>query len=348
VTTSPPAVLPATEGTAEESRRFRGREYAGIALFVVVVGIAGPLAGQTRSTQFLVDLWLVYSIAGLGFYWIFGLAGRFAFCQTFMMALGGYVSAWVGKQLGGGAFLLAAAAGTLAAVAVAVVLGLAVRKAQHFYFAIATFAVSQIGTAVFAGATAFTGTNGQAVGIPPIEVLGLELVRDGEVFWFFLLLLAACLLLAAWIERSPLRRDAIAARDNPQVAELAGVRSVRVQVTLFALGSGLGGLAGALVGHWQGVIATDSFGIDLAIGLFLMLLLGGANSIWGPIVGAAVYVALPHLLSGAEAYGPVLYGGLLLVVVLLAPQGVVGAVGSLARRWPARRSAGREATDARR
>lgn len=328
---------PAAATAEQRPRALQGRQYLGICAFVVLVALVGPLIGSTRSAQFLVNLWLVYAVAGLGFYWIFGLAGRFAFCQTFMMALGGYVSAFVSRTLGGEAFLLAIAAGTVAAAVVATVLGLAVRKAQHFYFAIATFAVSQIGTAVFTQATSFTGTNGQAVGIPPIEIAGLQLVQDGAIFWFFLAVLTLALLLAVWIERSPMRRNAIAARDNRVVADLAGVRSTRVQVTLFALGSGLGGLAGALVGHWQGVIATDSFGLDLAIGLFLMLLLGGVSSPWGPVIGAAVFVALPHLLSGAEAYGPILYGVLLLVVVLAMPQGIVGGVRQLVGRARQRR-----------
>ncbi|MFC5950379.1 branched-chain amino acid ABC transporter permease [Pseudonocardia lutea] len=324
--------MTATLNRPTAPRALQGRQYLTVGAFVVLVGVLGPLVGATRSAQFLVNLWLVYAVAGLGFYWIFGLAGRFAFCQTFMMALGGYVSAFVSRMLGPQAFLLSVAAGTLAAAVVATVLGLAVRKAQHFYFAIATFAVAQIGTAVFSQATGFTGTNGQAVGIPPITLGGLELVQDREVFWFFLAVLGLALLLAVWIERSPLRRAAVAARDNRLVADLAGVRSSRVQVTLFALGSALGGLAGALVGHWQGVIATDSFGIDLAIGLFLMLLLGGVSSPWGPVIGAAVFVALPHLLSGTEAYGPILYGVLLLVVVLVMPQGIVGGIRSLVRR----------------
>jgi branched-chain amino acid transport system permease protein len=304
---------------------YRNRHFPAIVVFVAVVALAGPAVATSRSNQFLVNLWLVYSIAGLGFYLVFGLAGRFAFCQTFMMALGGYTSAWVTRTGGGHSFLLGVTAAVVVTALAAAVVGVLVRKAQHFYFAIATFAVTQVGTIVFQQATGFTGANGQAVGIPPASLFGHEFVQDGEVFWLFLGVLTACLLLTACIERSPLRREAIAARENGLVASLGGVGVQRVQLVLFVLGSALGGLSGSLIGHWQGVIGTDSFGIDLSIGIFLMLLLGGIDSIWGALVGAAVYVALPRLLSGIEQYSAIAYGVLLLIVVLAVPGGIAAA-----------------------
>jgi branched-chain amino acid transport system permease protein len=342
--TASPATVGEPAGTARPPE-YRRRHLTAIAVFVVLTAVAGPLVGSTRSSQFLVNLWLVYSVAAVGFYWVFGLAGKFAFCQTFMMALGGYVSAWVTRSLGEGSFLVGMAAAIVSTAVVAGVVGLLVRRAQHFYFAIATFAVTQIGMTIFAHADAFTGPNGQTVGIEPASLFGFEFLRDESVFWLFLGVLTLCLVLAAFIERSPMRRDAIAARDNRTVAELAGVRATRVHVVLFMLGSALGGVSGALVGHWQGVIGADSFGIDLAIGLFLILLLGGQDSIWGPVIGSAIFVALPTLLSGIEAYGPIVYGVLLLVVVLALPRGIAGSVrvhlwpriAAAANRWTRRK-----------
>ncbi len=149
-------------------------------------------------------------------------------------------------------------------------------------------------------------------------------MKDKDVFWLFFGALIVVLLLGVMIERSPLRRDAISGRDNLLVARLAGVPTGRNQLTLFVLGSAMGGLSGALIGHWQGVVSADTFGIDLAIGIFLMLFLGGVGSMWGPVLGGAFYVAIPQLLSGIQRYNTVVYGGLLLIVVMLLPQGLVG------------------------
>jgi branched-chain amino acid transport system permease protein len=330
---------------------YRRRHFPAILVFLVAVAVVGPAIGTSRSNQFLVNLWLVYSVSALGFYLIFGLAGRFAFCQTFMMAMGGYTSAWV-THGGERPFLLGVAAAIAVTALLAGVIGLLVRRAQHFYFAIATFAVTEIGVIVFQRAEGFTGPNGQTVGIDPPALFGQRFVKDDETFWLFLGILVACLALAACIERSPMRREAIAARENGLVASLSGVAVDRIQLALLMLGSALGGLSGALIGHWQGAIGTDSFGIDLAIGLFLILLLGGIDSIWGPVIGSAVFVALPRLLSDAEQYSSIVYGLILLVVVLALPGGIAAEArrfgGILYGRVQSRRGgkAGEEASHA--
>jgi branched-chain amino acid transport system permease protein len=311
---------------------YRRHHFLAIGAFVVLAALIVPQAATSRSAEFLVNLWLVYSIAVLGFYLVFGLGGRFAFCQTFMMAFGGYTSAWITRGEDGQPFWVGALSAMVVTALVAGVVGVLVRKAQHFYFAIATFAVTQIGMVVFQRSEGFTGPHGQAVGIEPPELFGYEFVRDGQVFWLFLGILAVCMLLTACVERSPMRREAIAARDNGLVAGLSGVGVTRIQLVLFMLGSALGGLSGSLIGHWQGVIGTESFHIDLAIGIFLMMLLGGINSMWGPLIGAAVFVGLPRVLSGIEEYSSIVYGLLLLVVVLLLPNGIAEAVRNLSSR----------------
>ena len=295
-------------------------------IFLVLVALIAPEVATSRSDQFLVNLWLVYCITGIGFYWVFGLAGKFAFCQTFMMALGGFTSAWLTRADGPDQPFIVGALGAIAATClVAFLLGTSVRRAQHFYFAIATLALESIGHTVFKEWTAFTGPNGTTVGVRPASLAGREFLLEDEVFWLFLGALAVVLVLACMIERSPLRREAVASRDNLLVANVAGVRASRHQLVLLVLGSGMGGLSGSLIAHWNGVIGIDSFGIDLAIGIFLMLLLGGSGSMWGPVLGAAFYVAVPDLLSGIERYSAMVYGLVLLVVVIAMPEGLVGA-----------------------
>ena len=296
-------------------------------LFLVAVALIAPEIAQSRSDQFLVNLWLVYCITGIGFYWVFGLAGKFAFCQTFMMALGGFMSAFLTRPDGMDQPFLVGVAGAIGITCVvALLLGLSVRRAQHFYFAIATLALESIGHTVFKEWTDFTGPNGTTVGVVPAKIGGTEFLLETEVFWLFLGALAIVLLLASMIERSPMRREAVAARDNLLVANVAGVRADRHQLMLLVMGSGLGGLSGALIAHWNGVIGIDSFGIDLAIGIFLMLLLGGSGSMWGPVLGAAFYVLVPDLLSDIERYSAMVYGLVLLAVVIAMPDGLVGTI----------------------
>jgi branched-chain amino acid transport system permease protein len=282
--------------------------------------VFGDIASQHRA-----NLWLAYAIAAVGFYWVFGLAGRFAFCQTFMMALGGFTSAWVTRSLGDQWYLLGLGAAMAATAALAAVVGLATARAKDFYFAVATLAVTEIGAVVLKQTTSFSGPNGTLVGVSIPRVGSTEILSEQDTFWWFLAVATVVMVVAAFVERSPLAREATAARLNATVAASAGVPTTRVGLVLFALGSAMGGLSGALIAHWTGSMSTESFGIQLAIGIFTMLILGGIGSAWGPVVGAAIYVVVPVALRSLERWQLPVYGVILLVAIIALPQGIVGA-----------------------
>ena len=317
---------------------YRERKFTTWVVLFALIAIVTPNVFTGQADQLSLNVWLCYAIAGVGFYWVFGLAGRFAFCQTFMMAMGGYVSAWITLKLGPGWFLV----GVLGAMAVtgliAVAVGLILSRAQEFYFAIGTLAVSEVGAVVLTHTTSFSGADGSTVAIAPPEIFGYVFESYLQMFWLSLVVLAFVVLVAILLERSPVRRDAIAGRENAMVARSAGVPVVRVQVLLFGFGSMLGGLSGALLGAINSTVDVNSFGTDLAIGIFLMLFIGGVGSVWGPIVGAAFYVAIPQVLSGLSQYENIVYGALLLVVIILFPEGIVGALRSVTSKLRGRNS----------
>ena len=317
---------------------YRERKFTTWVVLFALIAIVTPNVFTGQADQLSLNVWLCYAIAGVGFYWVFGLAGRFAFCQTFMMAMGGYVSAWITLKLGPGWFLV----GVLGAMAVtgliAVAVGLILSRAQEFYFAIGTLAVSEVGAVVLTHTTSFSGADGSTVAIAPPEIFGYVFESYLQMFWLSLVVLAFVVLVAILLERSPVRRDAIAGRENAMVARSAGVPVVRVQVLLFGFGSMLGGLSGALLGAINSTVDVNSFGTDLAIGIFLMLFIGGVGSVWGPIVGAAFYVAIPQVLSGLSQYENIVYGALLLVVIILFPEGIVGALRSMTSKLRGRNS----------
>lgn len=300
-------------------------QYLAVIVFLAATALAAPRLVTSAEGSNLLDLWLIYSLAGIGFYWIFGLGGRFAFCQTTMMAVGAYASAYATGH--GRPFWQSALIGACAAGAVAAVVGLALARAQHFAFAIGTLAVSQIGLVVFSRTSDFTGVNGQVTGLPYASLFGHTFDSDRSAFWLFLGALGAALLLGVFLERSPLGREAVAARDGETVARTAGIAVRRLHLTLYVLGSVAGGLSGALLANWQGFVGVDQFGLDLGIGIFLMVILGGAGSIWGPVLGAGFYVWAPRLLSDFQEYQGVVYGALLLVMIMVAPEGLIGLAG---------------------
>lgn len=339
--------MSASEGasTTPSGRAVDGRRgLLAVALFVAAVALVMPRVFRGEFSTSLVNVWLISSIAAVGFYVILGLGGRFAFCQTLMMAIGAYGAAWMSEDLG---FVVRVAGGVVITVIVATIFAVIVQRAEAFLFAIATLAFTQIGLVVFRQWTSFTGPNGTVTNLPFPEVAGVTFTTQSEMFRLLLVVMAIVLVLVALIEAAPLRRDTIAQQDQAVVATLMGVPARRIQIMLFVVGSAIGGLAGALYAFWQGSVGTDSFGVELAIGLFLMVILGGLRSMWGAVIGAAVFVWLPEVLGGIGKYREIVYGLLLVVTVVTMPDGLLGlgdrlrrsrAVQRLTSRMAARRA----------
>jgi ABC-type branched-subunit amino acid transport system ATPase component len=115
---------------------------------------------------------------------------------------------------------------------------------------------------------------------------------------------------------------------------------------MFVLGSGIGAFVGSLWAHGRGYVTPDLFSIELGLGIFVMLIVGGVDSLWGPVLGAAFYVWVPHILLRLDIdilgnpirdYNQILYGATLLLVMIFAPSGIIGAfryVGGRLRHRP--------------
>jgi branched-chain amino acid transport system permease protein len=302
---------------------FRQRQYLQLIGFAVIAAVlVETYGGSSPLNQFNLQLWFTYSIAAIGFYWVFGLAGRFAFCTTLMMGLGGYLSAFVtvrGWPVISG-LLIAAVGASILALAADFLLG----RASSLFFGIGTLALYEIGSQIFNYWTAFTGPSGMTTGLPPLSFFGFTPDPGGETSLAVLAILCLVLLFTIWIARSPLQRLVIAARDIPVPASVAGVRLQYLGTTFFMLASAAAGLSGALIGHLTGTVSTSSFGLSLAIGIFLMLILGGPKSMWGTVLGAAFYVFVPLQLTFLTNYESIVYGLLLLAALVALPDGIVG------------------------
>jgi ABC-type branched-subunit amino acid transport system ATPase component/ABC-type branched-subunit amino acid transport system permease subunit len=228
------------------------------------------------------------------------------------------------------------------------------RRASEFYLAIATLGLSEILLEVIRRWTDFSGALGgdTTAGIRPITIFGFEFTAGNgyRIFWVWLAALALVMLLAVFIARSPLQREVIAGRDQHLVAANLGVPTLKRRVTMFVLGSAIAAAAGAVFVHTKGFANADSFDINLGLGIFVMLILGGLDSRWGPVVGAAFYVFIPQWLQGgvlgisgptltvhvfgqdhrAGDFRDIFFGVLLVLTMIVFPEGLVG-VGRLAR-----------------
>ncbi|MEO3855857.1 branched-chain amino acid ABC transporter permease [Acrocarpospora sp. B8E8] len=298
---------------------------------VTVIAILVPFlfGGDTYAID-LLNSALIHAMLVLGFYWCFTLGGRFTFGVFAVYAAGAYISVWAANQLGG--FWAGLIVATLATAALGCLMQLLFARSSLIFFAIVTMAVGGLLLIVFREWTAFTGGYEGLSEIAVPSVFGFTLDSHDSIYYLVLGVLVLFLLATALFLRSPAARDLTMARDKGPVAAVAGLRPKHLQLVAFGVGSGMQGAAGSLYAHSTGYFSLEAFNIDVSLLVLLMLLLGGMNSMYGPVIGAVVLVYLPELLREVQDYADFVYGVAVLVIVVAFPSGIAGLRQTVERR----------------
>ena len=252
-----------------------------------------------------------------------------AYASTILMMRGGY-SFWITLWV----------AGVMAAVWAVPIGGLALRVSGPYYFLI-TFAFSEVVRLIFNNFFAewFGGPSG-LVQIPkpdPLHLPGVQLTFVGKVELYYLmcalLLLAAAVLVRLDYSRFGLTGNAI--RQGDVLAETLGVWVFRYKLTAFVLGSFMAGIAGAFFAHSHQVLHSSDFGLEPMVLLVVFTVIGGTGSVWGPVVGTVVLTIASEFMREFHYYEILVYGSVLILTMLLLPEGLIslpGKLGSLVRR----------------
>ena len=258
-----------------------------------------------------------------------------AYASTLLVMRGGY-SFWIAMWVAG-----------LVALLCALPIGsLALRVSGPYYFLI-TFAFSEVVRLIFNNFFVgwFGGPSG-LVQIPqpdPIRMPGLQLAFAGKVELYYLMcalfLVAAAVLVRLDYSRFGLITNAI--RQSDLLAETLGVRVFRCKLTAFALGSFMAGITGAFFAHSHQVLHSSDFGLEPMVLLVVFTVIGGAGSVWGPVVGTVVLTVVSELMREFHHYETLVYGAVLILIMLLMPEGLISLPGKLDRLL--RRGGGGEA-----
>jgi ABC-type branched-subunit amino acid transport system ATPase component/ABC-type branched-subunit amino acid transport system permease subunit len=345
-----PSPMPTRTSLLPRPPAMRGSPYLWLGLVLLVLGLTRQFGSFGLGDADLINRWLFYTVLVVGFYFIFGVSGQFAFSQAAFAAVGGYTSAWATRTevWGTDTFWVGVITGVVVTCVIAVVFAYLMRRAGEFYLAIATLGLSEILLEILRKWVDFSGAAGDTTGgIKPIDYWwGHEInqLNGYAIFWVWFIALGLVMLLAIWLERSPVQRETIAMRDQPQVAASLGVPTLKHRIMIFVLGSAVASVAGSLFVHTKGFANPDDFNINLGIAVFVVLILGGLDSKWGALIGAAFYVFVPQWLQGGifgisgldftfKAFGQehrfgdfreIFFGSLLVIVMIAFPEGLVG------------------------
>ena len=237
------------------------------------------------------------------------VAGQLNLGVAGFMATGAYISAYLTNAL---AWLPVPAA--LAAMALTALLGLVVAfpilRTRGIYLALATFAFGQVVQAIILNLDVVGGASGYPVAahlaFPAIAVIA------GLVFVAIFLLF-----------HTRFGISVTAVSDDELVADQMGLSVRWLQTAAFTIGSAVAGLAGALHAHHFSYIEAQGFNVLLSIYVVLYVLLGGTQTIYGPLLGAAVFTLLPEVLRGSAQWRYVIFALVILALMTWRPQGVV-------------------------
>ena len=139
------------------------------------------------------------------------------------------------------------------------------------------------------------------------------------------------------LSRTPLQRILDATREDELVARSLGINTVYVKVIAFGTGAALAAVAGGLYAHYMYVINPEHFGILVSVYVVLYVIMGGVNNMWGPPLGAAVMTLLPEMIRGLQAWRPIVFGVVIVVLLLVRPEGLLPFRSATARAKDARR-----------
>jgi branched-chain amino acid transport system permease protein len=224
-------------------------------------------------------------------------------------AIGGYASAYLSNNASLPA-LAAIPLGALAAGAVALAVAVPVLRTRGIYLALATFALGEIVRAAILNLEVVGG----AAGYPVTAFLRFPTVAA----------FAVAVTILVWLLFGTRFGIAITAvHDDERAADLMGLNVRAFQVAAFVLGSVLAGIGGGLYAHHFSYIEAQYFNISLSISIVLFVLFGGTQSVIGPLVGAAAFTLIPELLRGSAQWRYVLFAAIVILVMVVRPQGIV-------------------------
>jgi branched-chain amino acid transport system permease protein len=290
-----------------------------------------PYLGFTPTT---INRILVWGLFGIGFDILFGFTGLLSFGQGAFFGSGGMVAAYLLTILGFPYVTMAIVIGMIAAAAIGYLVGLIALRRTGIYFAMITVAIGEVFYFVeFNPLSAYTGGENGLPGVPaPSLYLGFTTINFNSdkslyaylAFWFFI-----GMVVALRIVRSPVGAVLRAIRDNPLRAAAVGHNIHGYKLTAFVVAAAYAGFAGGLLGVMQGFMPPDAFTFETSGQLVMQTAIGGAGTLFGPLLGATVWLFLSDLLQTTLHIGAtwkLVLGVIFVLLVCFLRRGLIGGI----------------------
>ncbi|MBZ9810320.1 branched-chain amino acid ABC transporter ATP-binding protein/permease [Mesorhizobium sp. BR1-1-9] len=301
------------------------------ALALVLAPFVLPHLGFSPST---INRILIWGLFGIGFDILFGYTGLLSFGQSAFYGTGGMFAAYLLTETGFSYVMAAIVMGAVVSGVVGYVIGLIALRRTGIYFAMITVAIAEVFFFVeFNPLSAFTGGENGLPGVPtPVVNLGftaLEFNTDWTMYTFLAFWYFVGIVVALRIVRSPVGAILSAIRDNPLRAAALGHDVHGYKLTAFVVAAIYAGFAGGLLGVMQGFMPPDAFMFDTSGQVVMQTAIGGAGTLFGPLVGATVWLYLSDFFQNTLHLGAtwkLVLGVVFVLLVCFLRRGIVGAI----------------------
>lgn len=286
---------------------------------------SAPWESSRYATTVLRDM-LVYATFALSLDLLVGRAGMPSLGHAAYFGAGAYAAGIAGQRLATDQLHVTLGAAVLAAGVLALAIGALVVRSAGIFFLMLTLAFAQM---VFAIAFQWTDLTGGSNGFPGVRrpAIGeLDLSAPDRMYMLVAAVFLLVTLLVWRIARSTYGRALAGIRENERRMRALGYDTTRLRLSAFVLAGMLAGAAGALAAYSTRFVSPSDAGIGTSVTAFVMVLIGGAGTLLGPIVGAGIVLYIERVLSSSIPYAQTVLGLLFIAFVLLARQGVVGLV----------------------
>ena len=292
--------------------------------------MAFPFAGQDFYTQ-MVTRMMILAIFAMSLDLLQGITGLVSLGHAAYFGLAGYVLAFLSPADAGASWLSTLPLAVLASALLALVIGFFVVRTQGIYFIMVTMAFAQMVYFLFFDNKALGGSDGLYVNVRP-AALGIDF-ENKQVLYFFTL---ACLVLTYLFLRrllwSPFGRTLNGIRLNEHRTQALGYASFSYKLTAFTLAGALAGLAGYLWAAQSGYVNPELMGFHMSAHAIMMVILGGMGNVAGALIGAFGFELFLHFFKDLPKVGEfdlgkhwqLWMGSLIVLVVVIAPQGLMG------------------------
>lgn len=311
------------------------------AAFLVVLLVLPLLTGGVYYTN-LASQALIAALFALSLNLLVGYAGLTSLGHAGYLGLAAYSCGWLITHLGWGH--LGAAVGALAGTTVmAGIFGLIALRASGISFLMITLALGQILWGLAYRWTSVTGGDNGISGLTRPSPFGIDLGNPNNFYYFTLVVfLVVWAAIATWV-RSPFGASIRGAKDQPRRMSALGYNVWLIRWTTFVVSGFLGGVAGLMYVYYNQFISPHSLSLANSAEMLLMVIAGGAGTLSGPVVGAALVVLLKNVASAYIDRWIMLLGLVFIFIVMFVPGGIVAGLGRL-RRTPAQKALAAEKT----